>query len=72
MLDTADPTDLVHDITLIILDLPPCPISAGSQRPHYENSKLGKHQTNVTNAQQQYLLWLLLMWLLSSTSKACV
>ena len=57
MLDTADSTDLVHDIPSTILDLQPCTIFAGSQRPHasphYENHKLGKHQTNVTNAQQQ-------------------
>ena len=33
MLDTADTTDLVHDIPSIILDLQPCPIYAGSQRP---------------------------------------
>ena len=55
---------IVHNISSIILDLQPCPISAGSERPraspHYENYKLGKHQTNVTNAQQQYLLWLIL------------
>ena len=33
MLDTAYPTDLVHDIPSTILDLQPCSISAGSQRP---------------------------------------
>ena len=46
MLDTADTTDLVHDIPSTILHLHPCPICAGSQRPHasphYENYKLGK------------------------------
>ena len=40
MLNTAD-----HDIPSNILDLQPCPIPAGSQRPraspHYENYKLG-------------------------------
>ena len=65
MLDTADPIDLVHDIPSTILDLQPYPIYAGSQRPHasphYENYKQGKHQTNVTNAQQQDLLWLILI-----------
>ena len=72
MLDTADPTDLVHYIPSTILQ--PCPISAGSQRPraspHYENYKLG--ETPDTCYKCTATRFIVAAIKTSSTSKACV